>query len=120
MTLSQIQSYYENKDSSTVALKNFNERPEDKYPTFTFCIKSENGFIFSRDVEEMHLTRTQYGHHLRGGLTLNNTSDKYFQRSILNDYQLFSMKLISILTKFDFTTKTGQESISYNGKLTDK
>ena len=120
MTLSQIHSYSENKDSSTVALKMFNERPEDNYPTFTFCIKSENGFIFSRDVEEMHLTRTQYGYHLRGGVTLNSTSDKYFQRSILNDYQLFSMKLVSILTQFDFTTKTGMESISYNENMTDK
>ena len=49
MVLNQIERYSRNEDMSQITLRKFNQRPEDKYPTFTFCFKSENGFIYLDD-----------------------------------------------------------------------
>ena len=38
MTLTQIVRYAENKDSSSISYKQFNQTPKDKYPTFTICL----------------------------------------------------------------------------------
>ena len=120
MTWNHIGNYYRNDDSSYVSLERFNSRPQDNYPTFTICFKSENGFIYSRNVEELHVTRNQYAHLLRGGSTEKNTSDEYFQRVVNNDFELFSMKISAILSKFEFTTKTEKGSISYNARSKNK
>lgn len=114
MTSKQIESYLENKDASYITLQMFNERQEDKYPAFTFCFKSDYGSTYSRKVNELHINRSQYSFLLKGGSESTDILDNYFQRSLQNDHNLFSLKIEEVLTKFDFTTKNGKHFTAYS------
>ena len=44
----QIQAYFENKDTSTVGYRQFNNEERDLYPAVSLCLQSRDGGIFNK------------------------------------------------------------------------
>ena len=53
----QIQAYFENKDSSTVGYRQFNNEERDLYPAVSLCLQSRDGGIFNKVNNEHPLRR---------------------------------------------------------------
>ena len=68
MTFTQIIRFLENRDSSSITHKTFNQSPQDKYPTFSICIKGKDIYWNHEDVLFQHLgvTSEQYVDMLKG------------------------------------------------------
>ena len=120
MVQNQIESYFRNQDMSQITLRTFNQRSEDKYPTFTTCLKSENGFIYPEDVtDELEVSKKDYTNILRGEPNSKNMSEESIKTILRKDYDNFSIKLHTLLTNFTFRTRHETETISYSVKLTN-
>ena len=66
--ITQVVRYVDNKSSSTIAHKIFNEEPNNKYPTFSICLKGKE--IYWRNehylFEQTGMTSSQYVELLEG------------------------------------------------------
>ena len=84
--------YAENRDTIFISMKTFNDKPMDKYPTFSLCFIGDK-FHWYRDdkiFDSYALNATQYELLLKGELAqmdeLNETSRLYGHREVtLND-----------------------------------
>ena len=114
MTITQILRYFENNDVSLVSFKRFNERPIDKYPTFTFCFYDDRGGIYSETVTELHVSKEEYSDLLKGRNVATNKSAEKFNRIVDEDYEMFTMKLDALLYSFAFAAKNANNTISFN------
>ena len=47
MVISQLMRFLRNEDSSSIVIRKFNTAPRDMHPTFTICLRSTHGGIFS-------------------------------------------------------------------------
>ena len=67
-TLTQVVRYLSNEDTSSIAHKQFNETPQDKYTTFSICFKGRD--IYWRKEERLFqmlgVTSSQYVDTLKG------------------------------------------------------
>ena len=67
-TITQVVRFLQNKDTSTITHKTFNEMPENRYPTFSICFKGKEiywnieSFLFERS----GMTSAQYVDFLKG------------------------------------------------------
>ena len=117
-------SYLENKDTSTISYKRFNQSPLDEYPTFSICLKGPELYwkhekmIFSR----FGATSAQYIQILEGGGSkhdYNETSGLYENVLIgtenlsTTDLHQFSLNPISVITGVDFVTQQDNHSEHY-------
>ena len=68
MTISQVIRYIENKNMSSITNKNFNEHPDNKYPTFSICLKGEEIYwkVENYMFEQTGVTSAQYVDLLKG------------------------------------------------------
>ena len=67
--------YFENKDASSFGYKQFGETPQDQYPTFSICLKSEGSDLYlyfdtmlSNLTGRMRTTHSDYHDILRGAI----------------------------------------------------
>ena len=117
-------SYLENKDTSTISYKRFNQGPSDEYPTFSICLKGPELYwkhekmIFSR----FGATSAQYIQILEGGgikYDYNETSGLYenvligTESSSTIDFDQFSLDPNSVITGVDFVTQQDNHSEHY-------
>ena len=117
-------SYLENKDTSTISYKRFNQSPIDEYPTFSVCLKGpelywkHDKIIFSR----FGTTSAQYIAILKGGgikYDYNETSGLYenvligTENSSTTDFHQFSLNPIRVITGVDFVTQQDNYSEHY-------
>ena len=119
MTTLQIQRYIANDDISTLAYKQFNKSPKDKYPTFTFCFESSNGEIF----DGRYLTTTigisgrEYQDTLLG---LKKSDDNQLKSVLGENYQEVAINIKSVMTTFvRLTSPTTKNKKSLPKKITD-
>ena len=66
--------YYDNEDSSKVAMKKYHDLPSGRYPSFTFCIYAKHGKLLKDEIlrSEFGLTQNDYYQQLTGGLGATN------------------------------------------------
>ena len=53
----QLREYLEDNDASQITVRKFNAQSEDAYPTYSFCVKSMYGSIYTENVKEIYGTR---------------------------------------------------------------
>ena len=80
--------YNENLDSSQISMKVFNQSPEGRYPSFTFCIFGEDGVMLNGDrLEQKYGVRKKDIYAFWSGETGFENSSNYemidFEKSIL-------------------------------------
>ena len=112
MALTQIFRYLHNDDSTSVAYKNFNETPVDRYPTFSICLLSQYWFhlqlIFDNELKtKFGITGREYNQLLRGDDIAKNLWGTTIGFSNISqiDHDQFSIKLKSFLIEFGFETQ---------------
>ena len=98
--ITQAVRFIENQDSSTISQKIFNHEPNNKYPTFTICVKGTN--IYSSNeialFEQTELTSLQYVDLLEG-----NEGYRYMYDLKDGTYKKESANLSSIFMKNNFS-----------------
>ena len=52
-------TYFDNKDSSQVEMKQYHDSPSGRYPSFTFCIKAKGGKLFNGEIIQNDFGLTQ-------------------------------------------------------------
>ena len=117
MTITQILRYLENSDASSVAFKTFNEHPNDKYPTFTFCFFGENGEIYSDHITELTITKQQYSDILKKGVLSGNYSSDMPKMILRLDHETLTIQLNRFLDGFEFKRKHAKNTIAYDRNL---
>ena len=53
LVIIQIKLYAENKDSSSIGYRRFNQEERDKYPAVSLCLQSRDGAIFNKNHESL-------------------------------------------------------------------
>ena len=53
LVIIQIKLYAENKDSSSIGYRRFNQEQRDKYPAVSLCLQSRDGAIFNKNHESL-------------------------------------------------------------------
>ena len=118
--------YAENLDTTFISMKTFNEHPDDKYPTFTFCVKGHNFLWFEEDkiFDSFALDTAQYELMLKEGTALkdefNKNSKVYEKRQVVfsdftdTDFDEFHIKINDFLTELEYATERRMERISLN------
>ena len=89
--------YLQNKDSSIISQKTFNDGPDNMYPTFSICLKGND--IYWRNEQDLFdmsgMTSLQYSNMLKGenGLRYkyNETTRLYFKEHI-NDSSILKLE----------------------------
>ena len=119
MIMTQVVKYFENQDASSIHYKEFNKVKENKYPTFSICIKGEDFYYKSfKDplFEKFGIDSLQYGNILKGQtgfVNMYNPDEKLYQK-VTKDFKYVS----SInFTKLDFKLSdvvAGLDFIAYN------
>ena len=71
MGLTQVIRYFDNKDSSSIHYKTFNQSPIDVYPTFSVCLfstdRSSLHYVMRKEIEEKTgLSYSDYDRLLKG------------------------------------------------------
>ena len=71
MTLTQIIRYCENKDSSSISYKQFNQTPKNQYPTFSLCFEGADIYWphALKLFDEYGIASEQYDMIIKGGIT---------------------------------------------------
>ena len=92
MGLTQVIRYFDNKDSSSIHYKTFNQSPKDVYPTFSVCLFTSDRFSLHygmrKEIEEKTgLSVSEYDKLLRGEDIGNGSSSKIILK--LQDHIFF-------------------------------
>ena len=114
MTTRQIREFFEDNDASQIAVRKFNVRFEDTYPTYSLCIQSMYGAIYTENVKEIYGTRWQYTNVLRGESLPRNISENEFANILRIDHETFLLNVRKILPEFESRTKDGNKLIYYH------
>ena len=112
MGLTQVLRLLDNKDSSSIHYKTFNESPKDVYPTFSVCFFSTDRFslhyVMRKEIEEKTgLSFSDYDRLLKGETVENESSSKI----LAIKYDLFSVKLDLFLNAVGLETQNGEEKM---------
>ena len=87
--ITQVVRYLQNKDSSTVTYKIFNEMPDNRYPTFSICLKGKEIYWRNEPLlfEYTGVTSAQYIDVLKGrGWKYNYDKDtRLYKKEYLNE-----------------------------------
>ena len=120
----QVLRYLKNQDSSTITYKQFNEIPDNRYPTFSICLQGKEIYWKAEPLifERFGVTSLQYVDYLKGmGWQYNyNETSKLYKKEHLNAsrYSSFPKDVIpgSFLQPFDVIFRTQFVSRDYYGK----
>ena len=120
----QVIRYLKNQDSSTITYKQFNEIPDNRYPTFSICLEGKDIYWTAEPLifERLGVTSSQYVDYLKGmGWQYNyNETSTLYKKEYLNDrrYSSFPKEVIpgSFLQPFDVILRTQFLSRDYYGK----
>jgi hypothetical protein len=116
----------ENRDTSSISYKKFNEAPDDKYPTYSICFKGSEFYWYndSNVFKEFGITSHQYDKILQGQtgiryvydyatglyikelLDIRNVSGAAFE-------QKWYFDLVQFIAKLDFISETNEHSFQY-------
>ena len=112
MGLTQLLRFLDNKDSSSIHYKTFNESPIDVYPTFSVCLfstdRSSLHYVMRKEIEEKTgLSYSVYDSLLKGENLGNESSSKI----LAMNYELFSVKLDLFLNAVGLETQNGEENM---------
>lgn len=87
--ITQVVRYIENKDSSAISQKTFNEEPNNKYPTFSICLKGKEIYWKNEHLlfSETGMTSSQYVDFLEGNRWRYNynATTRLYEKERLND-----------------------------------
>ena len=119
MTMIESLRYFENKDTSTFGYKKFGESPQDKYPTFSICLKSISEDFFSYFEEELDDLTGRYGSLLKYDGILRGAF--FYHDGVLKALQEISYKKFSShdLDKISFHLKNFAHEIRFQDRNSD-
>ena len=117
--ITQAVRFIENKDSSTISQKIFNHAPNNKYPTFTICIKGKNIYSSNEMVlfEQTELTSLQYVDLLEGNSGYRykyDEKDRTYEKESVNLSCIFNRNNFSILSPRQSDIIVGTHFIAQN------
>ena len=104
----QGERYFRNEDASVISFRKFNQRPEDIYPDFTFCI--ENG-IFGPRIKELGMNKDNFSNILKGKGLLDPTNESINGTVIHMDPKSYFRNLDDIVKSFTIRTDINTTSI---------
>ena len=101
--ITQAVRFIKNKDTSVISQKIFNHAPENKYPTFTICMKGENIYSINEHTlfEKAELTPLQYVDLLEGNGGYRYEYDEAnhtYEKKFVNSSSIFKLYNYSILS----------------------
>lgn len=109
MTVTQSVGFLENKDSSSIAYKHFNQAPQDQYPTFSICLRGPQ--IYWKNEHQLFnihgITSLQYTQMLKGdGIRYDiDTHSRLYRKDPVHIKNMSSMDISEIfLTTSDIVT----------------
>ena len=104
--------YAENGDASYVTFRRFMERPEDQYPTYTFCFADNPNFVFSDAVNELKISRDDYSSLLKGVVANSNDTYDNLKTAVDNTDERFTKKFEDVILGIEFKTNNPTTSFS--------
>ena len=113
----QLEYYLENDDIASISFRKIEEGGNDRYPTYTICLFSDEGKIFSQDSSSWkspQITPFNYHEFLRGFESDTNQSEETFKNLIYDDISL-SMFDGFLLSLFG-TRSNGSEIVIYGNE----
>ena len=124
MTITQSTGFLENRDSSSITYKHFNQDLRDRYPTFSICLKGPEIFWKNEDAvfEHFGMTSSQYMRMLKGDgmrYELNETTRLYRKQTIdfgnvsMLDFEKVSIKSSDVITATEFVTESQSHNTHY-------
>ena len=88
-TITQVVRYLQNNDTSTITHKTFNEIPENRYPSFSICLKGKEIYWKTESIlfERYGVTSEQYADMLKGVGWQNKYDEmsRLYKKVYLND-----------------------------------
>ena len=124
LLITQTIDYLENKDSSTISYKRFNQGPLDEYPTFSICLKGSE-LYWNHEKKlfgNLGTTSSQYIQMLKGAgikQEYNKTSELYenlpfnFERNSSIKFYDVSLNPPSVIAGVDFVTQLHHHTAHY-------
>ena len=124
MTIRQSTGFLENRDSSSITYKHFNQALRDRYPTFSICLKGPEIFWTNEDMVFQHLgmTSSQYVQMLKGDgirYELNKTTRLYRKQSanianvLMLEFEKVSMQPSNFIIAADLVTESQSHGFHY-------
>ena len=104
----QGERYFRNEDASVISFRKFNQRPEDIYPDFTFCI--ENG-PFRPMIKEWGMNKDNFSEVLKGNDISDPTNHSINGKVISMNPKLYFRNLDEIVKTFTIRTDKNTTSI---------
>ena len=128
MTLVLTSRYFENRDSTAIAYREYDDTDVDVYPTFTLCFTGtslrwlNDHHIF----DSYNLNATQYELMLKGETArryeFDDTNATYRRKEVLMSdgdhlcFSLFSLQIQDILVKVEFSTEDSKKDVSFDNE----
>ena len=106
----QAERYFRNEDTSHISFKQFNKRPQDKYPEITFCFG--NGSQFKDVVKQFQVSKSEFSTILKGDTNFSTISPKAFKMITQMHPDVYFKDFIDILQSYTF--KTNKEIIKFD------
>lgn len=125
LTAKQIMLYIENPDASVISYKRFNENPEDKYSTVSFCFANDPSVIYNDDLKELYPSKgpeepsfkEDYGKLLQGENSSVTNQHDMWNRIDAVDPGKFINQLHTFISEANFYTKDETDSLRYKKTL---
>ena len=132
LTITQIIRYLENRDASSIAYKQFNLTPIDKYPTFSICLEGPEVYWNQEKLlfNSFGITSAQYVQFLTGqgiryeynetiGLYQKESIDISNDPSLISSFESISMLQSDIIVGVDLVAERNYHTVQYEvGKET--
>ena len=113
LTFRQVVRYLENNDAPVIQYKSFNETPDDKYPTFTFCIAGDPKIAYKDGIGELAITKEEYSELLKGRNISNDVSGEKFNRIVGINPERFAIKPQNMISKIRYETSNRSDFVYY-------
>ena len=117
MVYKQASRHFRNNDASSISFKEFNKNPQDRYPTFTFCLKSRRSemyYYFKNSLKAYGIGHKEYDRLLEGIYGMEEVRHMDIQNISAIDHEDVTLKLQKdVLRGFGFRTKNCNNSVNY-------
>lgn len=119
LTFRQVVRYLENNDAPVIQYKNFNETPDDRYPTFTFCLAGDPKITYKDGIGELAVSKEEYSELLKGRNISNGESVEKFNRIAGISPEKFTIKPQNMITMIRYRTSNRSDYVYYkkNSKI---
>ena len=132
LLITQTMDYLQNKDSSVISYKRFNQDPLDEYPTFSICLRGSELYWNHEHLLYANLgaTSSQYIQMLRGSgirQEYNETSELYedvplsVNGTSKTDFHDVALSILNVIDGVDFVAQQDDDTVHYgSGSLGKK